>query len=142
MADKKRELPSDLADMIGDINKLDAKLDTRPKAKKHGRQIDDKIISYEYKDSDKPLVRIMKEIINEQQIKKSRVYEVMRQSYDDPTKAREQGYNFIYALDKNQMSWDRIERWGAILNARPILTFEPIDPSDPDYIPDNTEDEE
>ena len=83
--------------------------------KKSGREIEDDIITYQINDNDNTLVVATKLMINESKILKSYVYSIM---------GREKGYNMIYQLQNNVLSWKRLEDWCLILNIKPIIKFE------------------
>lgn len=83
------------------------KIKNEIKVAKKGRQVKDEPLSYEIDDNDPELVRILKGLINDYHPKKSEVYAKF---------GRSEGYNMIYSLKRNQLSWDRFSKWLEVMN--------------------------
>lgn len=75
--------------------------------KKKGRKATENPLKYEEKDDDPELVRIVKDLINEDNITNQNVYDIF---------GRSEGWNMIYSLKKSQMSWERFKKWMEVLN--------------------------
>jgi hypothetical protein len=79
-----------------------------------GRKIENLTVHYDITDEDSDFQRILKELINEEEIDKEEVYKRV---------GRKQGYHLIYTIQKNVQSFKIFEQWCEVLNKEIIIRF-------------------
>lgn len=79
------------------------------------REIDDFILHFDIEEDDDELVSSVKNLINNSNVYKSQLYEII---------GRSEGYNMIYSLQKSTLSWKRCEKWCEFLGYKIDLSFQ------------------
>lgn len=85
---------------------------------KKGRKVKVSILHFDIEDTDNELVEIVKNLINESNITNQDVYDNF---------TRHAGWNMIYGLRKNSISWSRVKQWCNFLGYSIELSVKKID---------------